>query len=57
MKSSDEWEESAKADFLGTLRKEPFQPTEAINRGIKFEADVFAYCDGYRPQIEDEYWQ
>jgi hypothetical protein len=37
----------SRADFLKTLSKEKFKPTEAMQKGIDFEADIKAKCDGY----------
>lgn len=52
----EEWAESARASFLQTLSRDKFEPTEDMEKGNKFERDVFAYVDGYRPEIMDDYW-
>lgn len=41
--------EKSKEEFLSFLRKEPQPRTEAIQRGIDFENDVHAACDGTIP--------
>jgi hypothetical protein len=53
----DEWSESARTEFLSTLSRDKFEPTDAMKQGNKFEADVFAHVDGYRPELDDEYWK
>jgi len=35
----------SRADFLKTLSKEKFEPTEAMQKGIDFENDIKALCD------------
>jgi len=35
----------SRADFLKTLSKEKFKPTEAMQKGIDFENDIKALCD------------
>lgn len=35
----------SRADFLKTLSKEKFEPTEAMQKGINFENDIKAKCD------------
>lgn len=57
MKVDDEYGEDAKASFLQTLSRDKFEPTEAMQKGNQFEADVFAYVDGYRPTLVDDYWE
>lgn len=37
-------EEAANADFLNTLNRVSFPPTEAMQNGIDFENAVYAYC-------------
>lgn len=51
----EEWAESARASFLQTLSRDKFEPTEDMEKGNKFERDVFAYVDGYRPQLTNEH--
>jgi hypothetical protein len=38
----------SRADFLKTLSKEKFEPTEAMQKGIDFEDDVRLYCETNR---------
>lgn len=50
-------EDSQKSDFLDTLSKKPFEPNEAMQRGIKLENDVVAMSrgmvlDGENPDYE-----
>lgn len=52
----EEWAESARASFLQTLSRDKFEPTEDMEKGNKFERDVFAYVDGFRPELVDDYW-
>ena len=44
---NDEFKSPAdsRADFLKTLSKEKFKPTEAMQKGIDFENDIKALCD------------
>jgi hypothetical protein len=37
----------SRADFLKTLSREKFEPNEAMQKGIDFENDIKAKCDGY----------
>ena len=37
----------SRADFLKTLSRERFEHNEAMQRGIDFEDDIKAKCDGY----------
>ena len=37
----------SRADFLKTLSKEKFEPNQAMQKGIDFENDIKAKCDGY----------
>ena len=37
----------SRADFLKTLSKEKFEPNKAMQKGIDFENDIKAKCDGY----------
>lgn len=39
-------EEDAMASFLSTLRREPSEPTEAMQNGIEFESAVYAEASG-----------
>lgn len=57
MKVDDEYGEGARASFLQTLSRDKFEPTEAMDKGNQFEKDVFAYVDGYRPTLVDDYWE
>ena len=45
---NDEWKSPAdsRADFLKTLSREKFEPTEAMQKGIDFENNIKAKCDG-----------
>ena len=46
---NDEFKSPAdsRADFLKTLSKEKFEPNQAMQKGIDFENDIKAKCDGY----------
>ena len=37
----------SRADFLKTLSRERFEPNKAMQKGIDFENDIKAKCDGY----------
>ena len=37
----------SRADFLKTLSREKFEPNQAMQKGIDFENDIKAKCDGY----------
>lgn len=52
MNSSEEYEDKAKADFLGMLRKDEFVSNEYIRSGFKFEDDVKALA--YDREIDDQ---
>jgi len=47
---NDEFKSPAdsRADFLKTLSKEKFKPTEAMQKGIDFEDDIKLYCETNR---------
>lgn len=49
-------EEPDDASILATIRKVKFEATPAMEAGNKFEADVFAWVDGYRVELMDDYW-
>ena len=44
---NDEWKspEDSRADFLRTLSREKFEPNEAMQKGIDFEAHIKQICD------------
>ena len=46
---NDEFKSPAdsRADFLKTLSRERFEPNEDMQKGIDFEDDIKAKCDGY----------
>ncbi len=46
LNAEGDWEESAEADFLASLRREKFPPTKAMQDGIDFENRVEAVCKG-----------
>jgi len=50
----EESEESAKADFLTTLRREKTEPNEAMLAGIKFELDIQHACYTSAPFTSDD---
>ena len=45
---NDQWKEPAESrlDFLKTLSRERFAPNEAMQKGIDFENDINAICNG-----------
>jgi hypothetical protein len=45
------------AEILAKIRKDRRDSTPAMEKGIKFENDVFQFVDGYRPGLKDEYWE
>jgi len=49
-------EEPDDASILATIRKVKFEATPAMEAGNKFEADVFAWVDGHRVELMDDYW-
>jgi len=49
-------EEPDDASILATIRKAKMDPTPAMEQGNKFEADVFAWVDGYRCELMNDYW-
>lgn len=44
--SAEEKEADVRADFLRTLSREKSAPNESMQKGIDFETDVLAYCNG-----------
>lgn len=57
MSVDDEYTEGARTSFRQTISRDEFEPTEDMAKGNKFEADVFAWVDGYRPELMDTYWE
>lgn len=55
----DGFEESAKDEFMKTLSREPFEPNEAMQKGIQLENDITAWLqdEGHlpNPHESDEY--
>jgi hypothetical protein len=51
------YQDSVKQSFLNSLKKIPFEPTEAMKKGIQFEKDVYDFCDGFRPGVITNYWE
>jgi len=43
--SQDEQEQKAFDDLMRLIRKEPFEPSEAMKKGIMFESRVQQFCD------------
>lgn len=53
----EDYEEEAMNDFLSTLRREPFSPTEAMQNGIDFENLVTAILTGQPTAVQrDKVW-
>lgn len=49
------FEESAFEDFVRTLRREPSEPTEAMQNGINFENEVYKVAHGLPRQVHPKW--